>query len=237
MAKEFYTCFYSHPPFWAAAALDFGNDTNPPNFLERMQEIVFDEDKDDVHVRITRDGEMQLRKTELESRIAGSGAPLGLEKLTELWAEYLKLVNVFYLSLDIACIDIQKAAIFDFQEITRKDAYRVCYTDGKFSSAGLPSGSITSHYQMGRYLVSYRPAIPLFMDIRISYRWLITERAIAAAVSSFRTLVAEKSLCERTHTLSKAVSHYKVRDLKNCIVLCWFVLESCLNSLYNTRNI
>jgi hypothetical protein len=62
MAKETYTCFYSHPPFWAVAALDFGNEINPPNFSERMQEIVFDEDKDGLHVRIARDGEIQLRK-------------------------------------------------------------------------------------------------------------------------------------------------------------------------------
>jgi hypothetical protein len=85
----------------------------------------------------------------LEAQIAAIGVPLGLEKLTGFWAEYLKLANVFYLSLDMACIDTQKAAIFDFQEITRKDAYRVGYADGKFSSTGLPLGSITSHYQDG----------------------------------------------------------------------------------------
>jgi hypothetical protein len=232
MATEFFTCFYTHPPFWAEAELDFGEQLQPPNFTERMEEIVFDQQKDGFHVRVARDGEIQLRRDDLEAKITKVGIAPKFEDLTNLWAEYLMLVNVFYLSLDMACLVTQNHVILDFQEVTRKDAYRTRYLDGNFVGCGVPWGSLTSHYQSGRRLMDYAPGMPVSMDVRIALRRVITTDTLLAALSHFRRFLAEKPLLEKVDALSKAVSQYRLGNISTSIVLSWFVLERCINELY-----
>lgn len=233
MTKITYTCFYTNKPFWSIERPDLDDLGFQSNFTNRMSEIVFEERIDDLQLRIARDGLIELRDQSLEDRITAERDHGALQTTVEIWSEYLMLANCVYLLLDMATISRQNFAFFDFQEITRKDAFRMTYENGRFSSSGHPIESIAGSFCMGRYLSDYRPGVPLSIDTRISFRQVIEEDTLKLLAHELSQVLQAKELLEKFYTLSKSMSEYKVGNYKACIVLCWFVIEERLNELYS----
>ena len=198
-----------------------------------MSEIVIDECIDSIQIKIARDGLIEVRNLSLEEEINKTDENSDFETFTKIWSDYIRLANVVYLMLDIAIVKSQKMAYFDFQKITRKDAFRTCYKDGKWDNSDVPQQSLAGHYLMGRYEFNYLKQIPMSMDSRLSRRHVITEEPLKLAIEFLKKVILDTEMCDKLNTLSNALSEYKIGNLKNSVVLSWFVIERILNDKYS----
>lgn len=235
MSQISFTCFYTNPPFWAVEAPDFINNQFPPNFTDVMSAIVEEKTIGTTYIRIAKDGLIEIQNQELEKRIAESRSNnLGsFQESINLWSSYLQILNAVGLVFDMAVLKAQKLALFSFQEITRKDAFRMTYENGQFFSCNVPYESVAGNYSSGRYQSNYRQDLPVFMDSRISTRKLITKETIQLAFEFLDKILNDTEFIDKMNTLSKALSEYKVGNLKTSIVLAWFVIERLLNDKYD----
>jgi len=230
MTRSTYTCFYTNKPFWAIERPDLDAPEFSSEFTKKMSEIVFARDIEGISLRIARDGLIELRDQCLEERAQSRNKKF--QELAQMWSEYLQLANSVFLMLDMAAVAAQNFALFDFQEVTRKDAFRMSYENGKFSSSGVSIESVSGSYQMGRFLSNYQPGLPLSHDPRISFRQVVREKTLSLLSEYISQSLKVHGLLEKLYSLAKSLSEYKVGNYKVCIVLCWFVIEEILNEKY-----
>lgn len=233
MPTEKYIGFYTEGRFWPVAAPDF-NLHSPalPNDLNAiLSTVVVDERLGDLRVRIARDGMIEIRKESVELDWESLGIGGNADTLIEVWSQYLKLANVFFLLLDMACLKNEKISFFRYQEITRRDVLRLCYDDGKFHSASA-GGASTLHGLHARSPSTYQPGLPFSADPRIGFAIVLSRPTIDEALGNFSRVSADHDLLDRVSILAKAVAEYKIGNLSTSIVLCWFVLERLVNEKY-----
>jgi hypothetical protein len=238
MPTESFTCFYTNPPFWVQPAPNFiyeGSSVSELEFTQSMSEIIFTRTIETVIIRIARDGLIEVQESNLENQ-ANSNQELSqnnFEQSTAVWSKYLKYLNIISFCLDMAVIRTQQASLFEFREITNKDAFRITYSDGVFSSSGVPTQSIAGHYKSGRYFSSYRQGLPIQIDSRVSMRRNVSEASVEIMFDYLSAILTNIDLIEKLSDFSKAVSEYKVGNYNISIVLSFFVIEKIINEKYD----
>lgn len=230
---ESYSGFYPSRPYWAGSKVDFSVPRVEGWFHDQMSEIVYATSiPDRLSLKISRDGKILIRLNELEPPEGGEIIqPVGV--LVKLWGTYLDYLNCFYLLLDSAVTEIDNFALFNLHEITTRDAFRETFDGDRSMGMAISVESIVSVFQMGRFLGTYNPAIPIEYDPKIMARNLVSLEAISVAVERFLVVVSSPGAEKHLASYAKSISEFKVGNYETAIILSWFIVESIANDLWS----
>jgi len=234
MSRVAFTAFYPSRPFWAGSKVNFQVPRVEGWFHDQLAEEVYAVESGAFALRICRDGRILIRIASLERDDAADKTP-PIKDTVRRWGEYLDFLNAFYLLLDSATIEVHRLAYFNLHEITHRDAFRVRYENGKDTGENIAAESIASVFQMGRFLSSYRPDVPIEFDTRIVMREVISLNAISHACSAFERVVASPGSEKPLASFAKSLAEYKVGNYETSVVLSWFVTEGALCSLWGSH--
>lgn len=231
---ESYTCFFTSPPFWTDSIPTIPADIEKQQYIKLMSEILFDRAEAGIRIRVARDGLIEIRDANLEQSIEDRRRGVWESaEITAVWARYLSLINSFALCLELGCMATMHGTLFDFQEVTINDLNRHRYTtDGQFKMGDFAMGAASAFYLHGRYTPEYGKNTPTGMDQRFVAKVALPVEAIETAFNYFKRIIVDGEFLDCFHTLAKAYGAFKIADFKNSVVLCWFVLERCLNGRY-----
>lgn len=234
MARYPFTCFYPSPPFWACSAVDFDVPRVSRWFDDQMAEEVFSKETDTFALKVCRDGEILIRVESLEGKIARHGR-IPTEDTVRHWGEYLNYLNAFYLILDSAALEVDRHPHFNLHEVTRNEAFRANYENGRSLFEGIRPESIASVYERGRFAGNYRSEAAIEQDPIIFMRKIVSREAILHASSLFERVVEQPGAEKDLASLAKSLSEYKVGHFDTSVILSWFIAESAMNTLWKTH--
>lgn len=227
-----FTAFYPSRPFWAGSGIDFDDPSSLEKFGDLMSEETYTYSNDIFAIKICRDGQIMIRVEALEKDDAPLGVLSDMEVTVKKWGEYLDYLNAFYLLLDCSVLKLMNLSYFSLHEITNRDAFRIRYENGKAAGYEIAAESITSVFQMGRFLATYG-FTPVKHDPRISTRYVISLEAIENAVKDFELAVGQPGLEKVLASFTKSIAEYKVGNYETSIVLAWFISERIIADLWN----
>src|SRR5689334_7286698 len=99
--RETYRCFYTSPPVWVGAPPPFLESPPFREMREPMEQFVITEKRDDIIIRFSKDGQIELRRESLDAKRPNVRDGRGVfDAFVEHINEYLQLLNALYLSLD-----------------------------------------------------------------------------------------------------------------------------------------
>jgi len=231
-----YVCFYTHPSFWAEKIPNFIKEVkHHGDFTRIMSEKIF---RYGCHSKyeliICRDGMIMFSFDEIESKINKSKSTLN--EIT-LWSKYADYLNAIYLLLESAILNKMGLAPFEISELTRKDIIRT-----HNSGESIPESSITSLYQMGRWLTFYYPYIGIGNN-KIDLKMLIGDPRIARRVEvkknvfddlneNLEKIIGNYNSTQILSRLVKSLSQYKKGNYSDSLVISWFIIETLLNKYW-----
>ena len=230
MSEIPFTGFYPSRPFWAGDKLtlkgELPSQWQQDSFEAQMKKEVFTKETESYALRVCRDGRILLRVPALEH-------DNHIDKLSG----YLDYLNAFYLLLDSATLEIDHRSHFNLHELTHRDVIRVTYREDGTVSENLPSESVASTFQLGRYLSSYRPDLPIRLDSRISMRQVsvVSLKAITHACTLFESVVSSPQIVTTLSSFAKSLAQYKVENYSISLILAWFIIESDINRLWKQK--
>ena len=225
---EKFTGFYTSRPFWAINAIDF-NKVNissiPSQFTMLMSEKAYETSQDLFSFQVCRDGMLLLKIHEIENRLPNHDS-LDIHEIVSWWGEYLDYFNCLYLLLDSAVMKVMNLGYFDLAEVTNKDAFRITFENEKEVGASIAQESITSVYQMARYVSSYN--MPPQFDPRLSMRQILPKPVFDEVAKNLEIIAQQKHLVPLLSSITKGLSEYKIGNYTTSLTLAWFVIESVL---------
>lgn len=232
---EKYIGFYPSRPIWVGSEIDFSQPMTPETFTSQMSEFVYQEDTDELSIRVCRDGQILFRIYSLEKNQNEIEPSQYGASTMQTWGAYLNYLNSFYLLLDAATIQEQRRIIFDLQEITTKDVIQVKYENGKLAGGPIAQQSLSSIYQMARYVHTYNRDIPIESDDRIFFRQLVSLKSVTHASKSFINVFSKPGSEKHLSSYAKSLAEYKIGNNETAVVLSWFIIESIINSIWSTH--
>lgn len=236
---ERFSGFYTSRPFWAGKKLDFPyhGRVAPQTFHDMMSTLEYEKHENDITLRVYKDGQILLRIQSLEDQEEKhrDKNTIDIAQLIARAKIYINYLNCFYLFLDSATITIDKFSYFNFREITTHDIFRISFTQGKFSSNGIPTESITSHFLNGRYLSDYNHPHSLESDSRITFRSEISLEAIDCAATKLFDVFSKDGSIRHFTSIAKSIGEYKIGNYDTSIILAWFAIESIINELWENH--
>jgi hypothetical protein len=233
MNIEHYIGFYPSRPFWAGSSINLRDPATNGKFTGLMSEEILFHSEGSCKIKIFRDGMILLRIEELEVNEQERGNE-PIKQIVKRWGHYLDYLNCFYLIVDSTTCQLQNLSYFNFNEITRRDGFRVTYENGKWNGESIAFESIASVYQMSRYLSSYRPDIPIHLDSRLSMRQVINIEVFKESIRLFNLIINDKITIKLLSNVAKSLSEYKIGNYDTSLILSWFVIESVLTQKWIT---
>lgn len=233
MLRIAFTAFYPSRPFWAGSKVNFGVPRIDGWFDDQMVEEVYSRQTDAYALKVCRDGRILIRISKLESGESYE-TDRSIQEIVRRWGDYLDYLNAFYLLLDSATLKIDRVAYFNLHEITNRDAFRVTYENGK-SAEHIAIESIASVFQLGRYLGSYRPDLPIEYDQKIMMRDVVSLAAISHAGALFERVITSPGLEKPLASFAKSLSEYKVGNYETSLILAWFITEVSLSNIWESH--
>jgi hypothetical protein len=207
-----FTGFYTSRPFWAVNAIDFNNvnfGNTPSRFTALMSEKVYEASLHTFSFQVCRDGMLLLKIQEIEDKLPSTESQ-DIHKIVSWWGEYLDYFNCLYLLLDSAVLKVMNLGYFDLAEVTNKDAFRISFEDGKEIGSSIAQESITSVYQMARYISSYNLNMPLQIDSRLSMRRTLPKTVFDEITKNLEIVAQKKRLVSLLSNITKGLSEYKI---------------------------
>jgi hypothetical protein len=241
-----FIAFYPSRPFWAVGQIDFDfqkcpadlGDRERKEFSDKMAEEVYVDKGDGYTLKLCRDGQVMLQIEKFESVIENEAefTEEFIEELMMEWGSYLDYLNVLYLLLDSAALEIDKFSSFSLHEVTTRDAFLVGPVDGidgKNFPLGTSGESMASFFVKGRYLSYYRQDVPIFSDDRIMLRCRpISMAAIKHASKTFSKVMCSSGLEKTLASFSKSLSEYKIGNYRSSVLFSWFIIEAGVNKIW-----
>lgn len=234
MKSKLFTCFYPSRPFWAVSPVNFKvNQSIPYWFTEQMSEHVYTKIGKGVEVSICRDGCILIRINRVEELVKSPPPFPPIRETAALWSKYLDYLNALYLLIESATIKVDQIAIFNFHEITTRDAFRVIYEDNKVSCMSVATESYANMFQKGRFISNYSSGLLIEFDSFISHRFIVSHGALDVACTNFMKLIDNEEEVSKIASLAKSLAAYKVGNYQISILLSWFIIESLLSTMWS----
>ncbi|WP_438483344.1 hypothetical protein [Oleiharenicola lentus] len=232
-AVDTFTGSYAKTPFWIGEEPDFDGPGGRDKINPVTSTVVYHSAHGGTFVRMYRDGCIEVRVPELEQIL--TAANKSFDDSARASAGYAKHLNVLFLCLEIVCLKVQNAAVLSHSELTIPDLFRANYRPGSTDASGnICFDSHVGAYQQGRMQGHYKQELPPSFDMRIFLRRnrVVDPRCCEAAFLCYCAIRKDPALFQDVSSLSKAVGEYKGGNFSTSTVLCWFILERCLNERF-----
>jgi hypothetical protein len=206
-----YLCFYPVVPVWIGAAIDEPDARDKGTYSRLSREVPFERRAVAFHLRIYRDGEIQLKTNESQA-----DAQLKRDTATsEHVGGVLGYLNAFYLLLSSRLIQERNFAELQPHEITVNEAFESWY-DGEVLEAS--TGACGSQYIGGLEGAIHDRARPV-----------ISVEDVQFAATQLEGLASTSGLEVEVATLLRSITELKRRNPGSAIIFAWAVIERALN--------
>ena len=234
MKNKLFTCFYPSRPFWAVSPVNFKvNQSISYWFTEQMSQQIYTKIDEVGEVSVCRDGCILIRINRLEEFVKPLPPFPPIKETAALWSKYLDYLNALYLLIESATIKVDQIAIFNFHEITTRDAFRVIYKDNKVSGMSGVTESYAYMLQKGRFISNYSSGLPIEFDSFTYHRSHVSHGALDVACTNFMKLIDNEEVISKIASLAKSLAAYKVGNYQISILLSWFIIESLLSTMWS----
>ncbi len=220
-----YRAFYLSPPSWVGATVNLPSAPNGQG-LPALGEVVFDFETPNLCLRACRDGMVMLNLPKV------GPAPVGqIEKLVTYMSTYVAHMNAFSVLLDTSVQLKQGASVVDIKEITRTDLCSVVYRPGH-PVPSMGAGGFSSAMTQAMYRYTPPGSADTFW---INMREVVSVESIQSAASLLDQAIAIEGAVSNLASLGKAVSEFKIGNYNLALVIAWFVVESVVRSLWESK--
>ena len=235
-----YIGFYLFPNYWIGEDLNpllekyqtSGNDEILKEIKQKMRKEVISYKNSNHELILCGDGLILFRDYEIEEKIKDWEEKFNHDIMTpfspvyEAWAEYIKISNIIYFSIDCASHYRINYYVYEFRELNRNDFLRITYRNGKLHRQ-------TDYSRNSLYAVTrLDPSKDTFKHT--AYNGLMSQLDIFNDMYNvfFKKIISDDEAIEFISALSKSLSEHNLKNYNISLVLSWFLIEAHISELW-----